>query len=158
VDFKTCLRSACVSSLYTILVQPNSPLECSSETELRVRGNLVLSDSGIGMMSLRDWYNKYNHPQTRASHIQVPAGALKGNKSGRAISLELFIDTDQVMLVFHLLSIHIHNDCNSMKNALVKIILGVVTRENQCQVASLEQNAFVDAVLLLKANHQLPSG
>ncbi|KAG1739728.1 kinase-like domain-containing protein [Suillus lakei] len=66
-----------------------------SETELRVRGNLVLSDLGIGMMSLCDWYNKYNHPQTRASHIQVPAGALKGNKSGRAISLELFIDTDQ---------------------------------------------------------------
>ncbi|KAG0692692.1 kinase-like domain-containing protein [Suillus ampliporus] len=66
-----------------------------SETELRVQGNLVLSDSGVGMMSLRDWYNKYNHPQTQASHIQVPAGALKGNKSGRAISLELFIDTDQ---------------------------------------------------------------
>ncbi|KAG1782532.1 kinase-like domain-containing protein [Suillus placidus] len=52
-------------------------------------------DSGVGMMSLHDRYNKYNHPQTRASHIQVPAGALKGNKSGRAISLELFIDTDQ---------------------------------------------------------------
>ncbi|KAG1879843.1 hypothetical protein F4604DRAFT_1954189 [Suillus subluteus] len=65
------------------------------ETELRVRGNLVLSDSGIGIMSLCDWYNKYNHPQTRASHIQVPVGALKGNKSGRVISLELFIDTDQ---------------------------------------------------------------
>ncbi|KAG2062348.1 hypothetical protein BDR06DRAFT_966143 [Suillus hirtellus] len=36
----------------------------------------------IGMMSLHDWYNKYNHPQTQASHIQVPVGALKGNKSG----------------------------------------------------------------------------
>lgn len=44
-----------------------------------------------------------------------------------------------------------------MKNTLVKIILGVVTRENQCQVASPEQNASVDMALLLNANHQLPS-
>lgn len=58
----------------------------------------MLSDSGIGMMSLRDWYNKYNHPQTQASYIQVPAGALKGNKSSYAISLELFIDINQVSL------------------------------------------------------------
>ncbi|OAX31332.1 hypothetical protein K503DRAFT_806148 [Rhizopogon vinicolor AM-OR11-026] len=40
----------------------------------------------------------------------------------------------------------------------MKIILGVVTRENQCRAASLEQNASVDMVPLLKANHQLPSG
>ncbi|KAG2088735.1 uncharacterized protein F5147DRAFT_658605 [Suillus discolor] len=50
------------------------------------------------------------------------------------------------------------SDLLVMKNTLVKIILGVVTRENQCQAARLEKNVSVDMVLLLKANHQLLSG
>ena len=46
-------------------------------------------------LTIREWFNKYNHLETRDVYISLPPGVGKVAK-GMAFSLELFIHVDRV--------------------------------------------------------------
>lgn len=73
----------------------------SEETELRGYGNISFPPD-TDLLSLREWYNKYNQEGTRDMFIKVPTGLGKAAR-GTAFSLELFIHVDRVSGCLHAL-------------------------------------------------------
>ncbi|KAL0957436.1 hypothetical protein HGRIS_001233 [Hohenbuehelia grisea] len=47
------------------------------ETELRVQGNVAFPPKDPGL-TIRQWYNKYNAPETREAYVKTPKGMTKG--------------------------------------------------------------------------------
>ncbi|KAL0953004.1 hypothetical protein HGRIS_007209 [Hohenbuehelia grisea] len=60
------------------------------ETELRVQGNVAFPPKDLGL-TIRQWYNKYNTPETHEAYVKTPKGMTKGT----SFSVELFIDMEK---------------------------------------------------------------